>query len=200
MAAAILLVSAPSWASKVEPTNFQGTAACSNFSDRWTEVKAAPHNGTYSNGTLTATITNFDGTSFDWSSNITLDAVLVSGADGSGNFYRYEPDESSDSGLQAPVGSGGDPQSIVDVVFCYGPSNVPSPSPTPTPTPTVTESPLVLPMETSRASAPSTQVKGEQFIAETGADVSRLVVVGFAFLLIGAASRALALRSTAQKP
>jgi len=197
--AAMLLVAFPASASSVTPTQFQGTAACSNFSDRWTEVKAAPHDGTYSDGTLTATITNFNGTSFDWSSNITLDAVLVSGADGAGNFYRYEPDESSDSGMRAPAASNGDAVTITDVVFCYGPSNVPKPSPSPTATPTVGPSPSVLPTSTSRAEAPSTEVKGEQLLAASGSDVSGLVFAGLALLLMGAASRVIAARSVAHE-
>ena len=197
IAAAIILTSAPSFASSVEPTHFQGTAACSSFSDRWAEVKAAPRDGTYSDGTLTATITTFDGTSFDWSSNITLDAVLVSGPDGAGNFYRYEPDQSSDSGMQAPLMSNGSPASIVDVVFCYGPSNVPNPSPTATPT--VTPSPSVLPTSTSRPAAPSAEVKGEQFLAASGFNASLMVLAGFALLLMGGVARAIATRSAPRK-
>ena len=46
----------------------------------------------YTDGTLTVTITNAeDDKSFDWSSNIGVDAVYVKAGSGGSNLYRYDP-------------------------------------------------------------------------------------------------------------
>lgn len=189
--ATVLLATAAALASAVEPVAFEGTRSCSDYSANWFEVPAnPPADGQFTDGTLTATVSNFDGTSFDWSSNITLDAVLVADANG-GNFYRYEPDASSDAGLGAPGGA-----AITGITFCYGPSNIPSPSPTVSPTETAT--PTVSPTSTSTPPvrvSPSATVQGAEFLPGTGASVLGLVAVALAMMVVGAASFGIASRS-----
>jgi hypothetical protein len=53
----------------------------------------------------------------------------------------------------------------------------------------------VLPTSTSRAEAPTTAVKGERFIAETGSGVSGFTFAGFALLLLGATAHGIVARS-----
>jgi len=90
----------------------------------WLTLKVDPNpNGDgpfdYDDGTLFVTITNADDDkSFDWSSNIGVDAVYVkAGSDGS-NLYRYDPpaEATSDTNLVSPGESG---NGISHISFCY---------------------------------------------------------------------------------
>lgn len=58
------------------------------------------------------TITS-DGTSFDWSATLGIDAVIVKGGPNA-NVYEYDPEETSDTGLTTPAG-----QEISHIEFCY---------------------------------------------------------------------------------
>lgn len=205
-------------AAKVEPELVSETAnqTCDVFAragQSWTELKVdPPANGTKSDGTLTVTITNLTDTkTFDWSSNIGVDAVYVKAGNGGSNLYRYDDptnasapgEQTSDTGLTSP--GAGTTNQISHIAFCYDVESSPSPSPsptetetaTPTPTPTATptetatpsESPSVLPTETETASpgpatsvSPTTTVLGEK-LGRTGADVMQLAM--FALMLIG---------------
>jgi hypothetical protein len=120
----------------------------------WTELKVpeddsgqnAPFNGEFTDGTLTVTIANFDGKTFEWLANRGVDAVFVkAGRDGS-NLYRYIPPETADQGLTSPGDSG---NQISHISFCYDPTpptatptNTPVPTDTPEPTPTDTATPV----------------------------------------------------------
>jgi hypothetical protein len=104
----------------------------------WLQLKlegATLTNGAHSDGVLTVTISNLTGTSFDWSSNIGVDAVVVkNGVDGAnlyvydglsspadgtqgtaGGFVRNE-EETSDTNLRVPADNG-----ISHISFCYDP-------------------------------------------------------------------------------
>ena len=77
-------------------------------------------NGVYTNGTLTVTTTNNDGTYFDWTSNLGLDAVIVKGGDNADAFVYDPPQEStSDTRLHAPFKADGTPRNISHIEFCY---------------------------------------------------------------------------------
>jgi hypothetical protein len=128
------------WATHVTPIPISsGNPTCSDFAEQfggtWTEFKlqdASLANGTYSDGTLTVTISNFtpsnSGTpgSFDWSSNIGVDAVFVKAGSDKHNLYVYNPEATSDTGLGPQAGTG---NGISHISFCYdaeAPSNPPS--------------------------------------------------------------------------
>lgn len=86
----------------------------------WLELKVDPNSdGVYTDGTLTVTISNStDDKSFDWSSNIGVDGVLVKGGTAGNHFYRYDPPSESvgDTNLATPDGNG---DGISHITFCY---------------------------------------------------------------------------------
>ena len=103
-------------AASVVPTPINdGNPGCSDFGDGWTEFKLEGGNladGTYSDGTLEVTIDNFvnsdSGTpgSFDWSSNIGVDAVFVKAGNDKHNLYVYDPEFDRRHGPQPAGGQG----------------------------------------------------------------------------------------------
>ena len=123
-------------------------------------------NDTFSDDTLDVTISNLTGgpldfNSFDWTSNIGVDAVVVKGGEAGSHLYRYDPptESTGDTGLGVP-----DPANngISHIVFCYDlpdPTPTPTPTPSPTPTPTPTVQPTATP--TATATAVPTAVLGQ---------------------------------------
>ena len=97
----------------------------------WTTLKVDPNPDgdgpfEYDDGTLFVTITNADDDkSFDWSSNIGVDAVYVKAGAGGSNLYRYDPpsEVTGDTDLVSPGESG---NGISHISFCYDlPDNPP---------------------------------------------------------------------------
>jgi len=78
-----------------------------DYGETWRDVRLRnldPGRSRYTvgDGTLEVTVTNFTGTSFDWTSNLPLDGVFVNAGTGPAaahRFYRYAPERSSGSGL-----------------------------------------------------------------------------------------------------
>jgi len=88
----------------------------------YSELKVDPPKEGYStDGILIVNIFNVvkkpdgDWISFDWSSNIPVNVVLVKGGP-SANAYTYDPPATSGSGLKAPKCKG-----ISHIIFCYCP-------------------------------------------------------------------------------
>ena len=111
-----LFASTLAGAAKVEPVQ-SSTArpmrarTAPTTSASWSDLDAAEgrhrsaHDGVYSDGTLTVTISNAQNdTTFDWSSNIGVDAVVVKGGSDGADLYRYDPpsETTSDTGLTTP--------------------------------------------------------------------------------------------------
>ncbi len=67
---------------------------------------------------LTANITNGAATSFNWSSNIGVDAVFVKSGKNGHNLYRYSPESTGGTGLTTPLVDG-KYQAISHISFCY---------------------------------------------------------------------------------
>jgi hypothetical protein len=90
----------------------------------WLELKLEGTdlaNGTHTFGSLTITITNLTDTSFDWSSNFGVDAVLVKAGEQAHNLYVYAPTAASaesfgDTGLHSQDVPG---NGISHISFCY---------------------------------------------------------------------------------
>ena len=119
--AALGLVAAltmPALASHVEPQPVNsGNPTCSDFNASWLEVKVdPPANGEESDGTLTVTISNYANNTFDWESNIGVDAVFVKAGSDKHNLYLYNPEATEDDGLTAQDGQG---NGISHISFCY---------------------------------------------------------------------------------
>jgi hypothetical protein len=157
--AAIGLIAAlamPALGASVDPELIDQTAnlECDAFEadgQSWATLKVDPNpDGAgpfhYSDGTLSVTITNAEGDkSFDWSSNIGVDAVYVKAGAGGSNLYRYDPpsEVTSDADLVSPGVSG---NGISHISFCYDDEN-PTPTPTPTEEETASPSPTPTPSE-----------------------------------------------------
>jgi hypothetical protein len=128
--------------------------ACADLDDvyadagtTWTEFKlegATLTAGSHSDGTLEVTISNYDGTySFDWSSNIGVDAIVVKDGEDGANFYVYDgltapedgavnpadgtarnPEADADTALTTPGSEvGGTNKAISHISFCYDPGD-----------------------------------------------------------------------------
>ena len=97
----------------------------------WTDLEVDPNrDGTFSDGTLTVSITHTQADKvLSWSSNIGVDAVVVKAGQEGSYLYRYDPpaEATSDTGLTTP-GSG---NAISHVTFCYDREAPPSPPPPP---------------------------------------------------------------------
>ncbi len=137
-------------ATHVTPTPVQGQTSCAAFNLAWSELKLENTelaNGTHTDGTLLVTIANFTGKTFDWSSNVGVDAVFVKGGP-EGNLYVYDPPASEDTGLTTTINpNNGQPYGISHISFCYVP-RTPTPTPTNTPTETPTHTPTLTPTPT----------------------------------------------------
>ncbi len=194
--AVVLFAALSAFAAKVTPEFISGATnhTCSEFAkagQTWKELKVdPPGNGTKSDGTLTVTITNFDTKTFDWSSNIGIDAVFVKAGSAGSYLYRYDDptsdsdpgEETSDTGLTSP--GEGQTNQISHISFCYDVESSPSPSPSPssptstptTPTPTPSEtpstspSPSVSPSE-SESPSPGVSVLPSETATSPGATV-----------------------------
>ena len=134
----------PTLAATVTPTPVNdGNPTCGDFNAGWTQLKVEPPgNGQFTDGTLTVTITHYVGSnsgtpgSFDWSSNVGVDAVFVKAGNDKHNLYSYNPEATGDTGLSPQAGQG---NGISHLSFCYdagGTTATPTPTPTPSGTPT----------------------------------------------------------------
>jgi hypothetical protein len=131
----------PARAADVTPILFDqaSNATCAELAgagQTWTELKVDPNaDGSYTDGTLSVTISNTtDDKTFDWSSNIGVDAVYVKAGQGGSYLYQYDPpaEATSDTGLTSP--GDGITNGISHIAFCYDvelPPRVPKTCPTP---------------------------------------------------------------------
>jgi hypothetical protein len=113
-------------AASVTPTPINdGNPTCADFNAAWTQFKlegAQLADGTYSDGTLEVTISGYvasdSGTpgSFDWTSNIGVDAVFVKAGSDKHNLYVYDPESLGDTDLDPQAGNG---NGISHISFCY---------------------------------------------------------------------------------
>ena len=120
------------------PSLVPGNPSCSDLDSSWSEVKydggtAGAHN--VSDGTVSGTITIDPGSmTASFTANSGIDAVIIK-AGNQANVYTYDPDATSDSGLQT-----GSAAQISHVSLCYGPDPAPpvvpgGPGPAPAPGP-----------------------------------------------------------------
>jgi LPXTG-motif cell wall-anchored protein len=109
------------------PIVFPDNPTCADLAPpgvTWTELKYEPvQDGQDSDGTLTVTVDvvpNEDtGPTFNWASNIGVDAVFVKGGP-NGNLYLYDPESIGDTGLHAPTNAqNGKFFGLSHVSFCY---------------------------------------------------------------------------------
>jgi hypothetical protein len=161
-----------------QPIN-SGNPTCGDFvpaGQAWTQFKLDAGNlgnGTYSDGILIVTISNYvnsnSGTpgSFDWSSNIGVDAVFVKAGTDKHNLFVYDPESTGDTDLGPQAGQG---NGISHISFCYDndpqtPSAPPSSAPSAPPSSAPSDKPSTPPSSVASA-APSSEAPSESPFGE----------------------------------
>jgi hypothetical protein len=109
----------------IQPTVLDGNPACKDLDPSLTEFKIEPvSSGTYTSGPITVNLAvnnaNPAGPTFDWTSNIGIDKVIVKGGNDA-NAYVYDPPSESkgDTNLHAPVNDNGKYFGLSHISFCY---------------------------------------------------------------------------------
>lgn len=119
--AAALGLPAPANATDVTPIFVPGNPSCVSLGYAHGFKIDPPNSGTYSiDGLNTVTLTT-DGTYFDWSSTLGIDAVISKGGPNA-NLYVYDPpaERTSDTGLHSPVNdNNGQPFGLSHVEICF---------------------------------------------------------------------------------
>jgi hypothetical protein len=106
----------------VQPVVVAGNPDCSGYDFGFKPQPEPPPSGTYTfpapDGVNTVTITS-DGTYFDWTSTLSIDAVIVKGGPNA-NVYTYDPESLDDTGLHSPINPNNNlPYAISHIEFCY---------------------------------------------------------------------------------
>ena len=124
-ALAVLALPSAASAASVSPTQLTGNPDCKSLNSGWTEFKIDRGDiaaGSYSDGTLTVTLTTVGGKQlFSWSANHSVDAVLVKGGTDT-NAYLYDPESYGDTDIGPPPTGG-----TSHVAFCYDEGDVENP-------------------------------------------------------------------------
>jgi hypothetical protein len=109
----------------IQPTVLDGNPDCKDLDPSLTEFKIEPvSSGTYTSGPITVNLAvnnaNPAGPTFDWTSNIGIDKVIVKGGNDA-NAYVYDPPAESkdDTNLHAPVNDNGKYFGLSHISFCY---------------------------------------------------------------------------------
>ncbi|MCA9903624.1 MAG: hypothetical protein KC547_07190, partial [Anaerolineae bacterium] len=119
---AVVMLAAPfTQAASVTPTVVSGNPTCQDlgYLYGYKPQPEPPPSGTYTipNTSYTITIVS-DGTYFDWSSTLPIDAVISKGSNAA-NVYVYNPESTGDTQLASPVNASGHPAAISHIEFCY---------------------------------------------------------------------------------
>ena len=118
------LAAAPALASEVTPIFIPGNPTCVSlgYDYGFKPQPEPPPSGTYTFPGTSETVTiASDGTYFDWSSTLGVDAVLAKGGPNA-NAYLYEPPAESfgDTGLHSPINPNtGEPYGLSHIEICY---------------------------------------------------------------------------------
>lgn len=118
----MLIFVSQTFASPVTPIFVAGNPSCTSlgYAFGFKPQPEPPPSGTYTfpDGVNTVTITS-DGTYFDWSATLGIDAVIVKGGPNA-NVYVYSPEATSDTVLNSPINpNNGRPFAISHIEFCY---------------------------------------------------------------------------------
>jgi hypothetical protein len=121
----VLTIGKPASAASVEPDFVAGNPTCEDlgYANGFKPQPEPPPSGTYTlpgDPDNSVTITS-DGTNFDWTSTLGMDAVIAKGGPNA-NAYVYDPPAESkgDTGLHAPINpNNGNPFGLSHIEFCY---------------------------------------------------------------------------------
>lgn len=105
-------------------TNYTCTDLASMNGAEWlgntAKLDSAPTAGSYTltDGVITVNITNGTATTFNWTSNVAVDAVFVKSGKNGHNLYVYAGESTGDTGLSTPLVDN-KYQDISHINFCY---------------------------------------------------------------------------------
>jgi hypothetical protein len=118
---AMLIVAMPVGAASVTPVIVPGNPTCTDLGfDYGFKVQVEDYNGTFDiDGFHTVTVSSADNKTFNWSSDLGMDAVVAKGGQQGANVYYYVPESFGDSGLQPPNNPSGEPAGISHINFCF---------------------------------------------------------------------------------
>ncbi len=211
--AVVLFAAVSALAIHVDPVFTEGNPKCPDGTTEFKIDGQGFSNGQKSSGPILITISNFNGqtATFDWTSNIGVDQVIVKGGDNA-NVYTYNPESTGDTGLHTPFNqNSGQNYGLSHVSWCYDVEQTTSPSPSPSsPSPSVSPSesespspsPSVSPSETESPSpsvsvlpTSTASVLGKK-LSKTGSDIIRLALFALALIVLGAAAYAVSTRAS----
>jgi hypothetical protein len=121
LAVMLALTTSSALASSVTPRLVTGNTSCTaqGYDFGFKPQPEPPPSGTYTIPGTTYTVTiQSDGTFFNWTSTLGIDAVIVKGGPNS-NVYEYDPESFGDTGLHSPNNEGGQQAAISHIEFCF---------------------------------------------------------------------------------
>ena len=101
-------------------------------SDQEVQTLGGTGTGLFTDGVLTVSVSSFNGSTFSWKSNISIDCIFAQTADG-GKFVTYDLESLGEDDLAFNA-------AITRISFCYDVASEGTPTPAPTTTPSPTES------------------------------------------------------------
>ena len=103
-----------------EATYTTGVSYAYSFKiDNWNSAIDGPHTATFGDGhTNTITISNNDGTYFNWTALNQMGVVIVKGGKAA-SIFEYERPVSMDAGLVSPNNASGKPAAVSHATFCW---------------------------------------------------------------------------------
>lgn len=106
-------------AASVEPSYHEGNPSCTVLGYAHGFKIESGFSGTHTIDPFNTVTVTSDGTYFDWTSTLGMDAVIVKGGPNA-NKYPYSPEATGDSGLHSPINDNTEqPYGISHIEFCY---------------------------------------------------------------------------------
>ncbi len=105
-----------------EATKYTGVTYLYSYKiDSWSGQIGGGFTASFPDGhSNTITITNNDGTYFDWSATQAIGAVIVKGGNAA-NIFKYDPQATADTGMVSPINNSGNPAAVSHATFCWNP-------------------------------------------------------------------------------
>lgn len=172
----------------------EGIGSCAQLAEEldsdtpWRGVRlGSPRDGVHSDGIVSVEIAGFSDTSFDWSSDLSLDAVLLGYESASGQeigqvTFSYVPEAFSDSDVGLEELHPG--ATITEITFCHDPGSATTTTTLATTT-TVATTTTAAPTTTTEPPTTTTAVEDVDELAQTGSEDLILAAIGLTLVALG---------------